>query len=168
MTLTTHAVVGAALATAVPTHPVLAFGLGFCSHFLLDAIPHWDYSTNSFEEDKENPMNNDMKIGKSFLFDLCKISLDFLLGFVLTFLFFGRLGNFSLDVTLFSGALGAVLPDALQFLYFKWRHEPAISIQKFYLWIHSKKELKDEPLIGISSQIVFVALIVLLQKVFTR
>src|ERR1035437_7872513 len=118
MTLTSHAVVGAAIASAVPTHPVLAFSLGFFSHFLLDAIPHWDYHLSSMSENKENPLDSDMKIGKSFLFDLCKIGADFLLGFVLVFLFFGMSKNFSYDLTLFFGALGAVLPDALQFLYF--------------------------------------------------
>jgi hypothetical protein len=39
MILTTHAVVGAALASFVPSHPVTAFAMGFASHFVLDAIP---------------------------------------------------------------------------------------------------------------------------------
>ena len=165
MTLTAHAIVGAAIASAVPTHPVVTFSLGFCSHFFLDAIPHWDYHLNSLSENKNNPMDSDMKIGKSFLFDLCKIGLDFLFGFVLVFLFFGALGNFSLNVTLFFGALGAVLPDALQFLYFKWRR-PLFVLQKFHLWIHSKIELKDRPVLGILSQIILIAFVVFLQKIF--
>jgi hypothetical protein len=44
MILSTHAVVGAALAgrsDAVP--PVAAFVVGFASYFAIDAIPHWDY-----------------------------------------------------------------------------------------------------------------------------
>jgi hypothetical protein len=47
MILSTHAVVGAALATFVPSHPVAAFMMGFASHFALDAIPHWDYPIKS-------------------------------------------------------------------------------------------------------------------------
>jgi hypothetical protein len=165
MTLTTHSIVGAALASAVPAHPVLAFSLGFCSHFLLDAIPHWDYHLNSMEEDKENPMATDMKIGKSFFFDLIKIGGDFLLGFVFVFLFFGFGKNFSYDAVLFFGTLGAVLPDALQFFYFKWRHEPLSTLQKFHQRIHSKIELKNQSILGISTQIIFILLIVLLQKI---
>jgi hypothetical protein len=180
MTLTTHAIVGAALASAVPTHPVVAFSLGFCSHFLLDAIPHWDYQLNSMEENKENPMATDMKIGKSFFFDLCKIGADFLLGFVLVFLFFGSWANRqSCEVakiclqstrnigigTLIFGALGAVLPDALQFFYFKWRHQPLSALQKFHQWIHSKAELKNRPFFGISSQIILIIFVVVLQKI---
>jgi hypothetical protein len=166
MTLTTHAIVGAALASAVPTHPVVAFSVGFCSHFLLDAIPHWDYHLDSMSEDKKNPMATDMKIGKSFFFDLCKIGADFLLGFVLAFLFFGSLGDFSLNTALFFGAIGAVLPDALQFLYFKWRHQPLTALQKFHLSIHAEKELKNRPLLGISYQVALIVVLVFLQKMF--
>ena len=44
MTLTTHAIFGAGLASLMPEHPVAAFIAGFASHFVLDAIPHWDYA----------------------------------------------------------------------------------------------------------------------------
>ena len=43
MILTTHAIVGAALASFLPSHPIAAFVAGFASHFALDAIPHVDY-----------------------------------------------------------------------------------------------------------------------------
>jgi hypothetical protein len=38
MILTTHAIVGAALASFMPSHPAAAFVVGFASHFALDAI----------------------------------------------------------------------------------------------------------------------------------
>lgn len=44
MTIAPHALVGAALATAT-TSPTVAFLLGFVSHFLLDAIPHFEPGT---------------------------------------------------------------------------------------------------------------------------
>ena len=47
MILSTHAVVGAALASFVPSHPLAALVIGFASHFALDAIPHWDYPIKS-------------------------------------------------------------------------------------------------------------------------
>jgi hypothetical protein len=47
MILSTHAVVGVALASFVPSHPFAAFVIGFASHFALDAIPHWDYPIKS-------------------------------------------------------------------------------------------------------------------------
>ena len=38
MILSTHAVVGGAIASLMPGHPVLAFGIGVASHFAIDAI----------------------------------------------------------------------------------------------------------------------------------
>jgi hypothetical protein len=164
MTLTTHAIVGAAVASVVPTHPVLAFSLGFCSHFLVDMIPHWDYELGSFEQDEKNPLDCDMKIGRSFFVDLCKIGADFLLGFVLVFLFFGALGNQTLDTVLFFGALGAVTPDALQFLYFKWKHQPLTALQKFHLKI--QHHLENNHFLGRLIQISLIVAVVLLEKAF--
>ncbi|OGG11458.1 hypothetical protein A2Z00_02830 [Candidatus Gottesmanbacteria bacterium RBG_13_45_10] len=45
MTATAHALVAGAIASSVPD-PVLAPILAFSSHFILDAIPHWDIGTN--------------------------------------------------------------------------------------------------------------------------
>ncbi|MFA6428925.1 MAG: hypothetical protein WCV84_00300 [Patescibacteria group bacterium] len=42
MFLTTHAAIGVLLAEAFPSHPLLAFFLGFGVHFLTDIIPHGD------------------------------------------------------------------------------------------------------------------------------
>jgi hypothetical protein len=52
LTLTTHAIVGAAIASVIPAHPFFAIAAAFASHFLLDAIPHWDYPIRS---DSVNP-----------------------------------------------------------------------------------------------------------------
>ena len=41
MTATAHALVAAAIARAVP-NPYLAIPLAITSHFIMDAIPHWD------------------------------------------------------------------------------------------------------------------------------
>ena len=53
MTLTTHAIVGATVATLTP-NPILGFVLGFGSHYVLDALPHWSYPIHSLEKDKKN------------------------------------------------------------------------------------------------------------------
>jgi hypothetical protein len=46
MILTTHAIVGGALASFLPSHPVAAFVAGFASHFDSDAIPRVDYPSS--------------------------------------------------------------------------------------------------------------------------
>jgi hypothetical protein len=45
MTSTAHALVSGAIAAAVP-NPVLSMPLIFVSHFIMDAVPHWDFGTD--------------------------------------------------------------------------------------------------------------------------
>jgi hypothetical protein len=41
--LSTHAIIGGAVASLFPSHPVFIAIAGFASHFAIDAIPRWDY-----------------------------------------------------------------------------------------------------------------------------
>ena len=50
MILSTHAVVGGAIASLGPSDPILAAAAGFASYFAIDAIPHWDYPLRSISE----------------------------------------------------------------------------------------------------------------------
>lgn len=45
MTATAHALVAGTIATQV-AHPVLAPILALFSHYIMDAVPHWDFGTN--------------------------------------------------------------------------------------------------------------------------
>src|SRR3989344_6041507 len=133
MILATHAIAGAALAATMPDQPILAFIAGAASHFLLDAIPHWDYELRSSRKDEKNPLNNDIMIGRDFWFDLIKLGTDALVGLVLSWLFFqsfftGQLGL----LTFTAGAAGGLLPDALQFAYFKLRSPWLTALQRFH------------------------------------
>jgi len=47
MTLAAHSIVGGATVSLMPTHPVLGLCLAFARHFVLDAMPHWDYPMRS-------------------------------------------------------------------------------------------------------------------------
>jgi len=154
MILSTHAIIGAATASFVPTHPVLGFSIGFASHFLLDAIPHWDYKLHSIERNHENHLEVDMHFNKKFPLDIAKISLDGLLGLLFALFLFGIPGT-TLLLSAFCGAAGGMAPDALQFAYFKWPHEPLFSLQRFHGWIHATKRIK-KPLLGLSLQILIV------------
>ncbi len=163
MTLTTHAVVGAAIATSMPNHPVIGFTLAFASHFVLDAIPHWDYKLSSQKTDNVNRLNDDMIIDRNFFIDLLKIGIDMSCGILLV-LFLFTLYNPHLFWIPMIGAAGAVLPDALQFAYFKWRHQPLIALQRFHLGIHAKRNFDKKPMIGIPFQIAVIILVVYISK----
>jgi hypothetical protein len=166
MTLTTHMAVGTAVASLFPHNPALGFGVAFLSHFVLDAIPHWDYPID-VKSDGKNSMNNDIVLGIGFLKSFIKICFDGFLGLILSALFLtfllksGGYGYQFLSI-LFSGAVGGALPDFLQLVYMKWRHEPLISLQKFHIWIHGKNwgnVIKTLPGIFLQTAIVLIVFI---------
>ena len=168
MTLTTHAIAGAAIATTMPSHPIIGFVLGFASHFVLDAIPHWDYKLSS-TTGNEDALKRDMVIGgKGFFMDMFKIGSDVALGIILSFLLFGfaLASNFhdtQMLIAILCGAIGGILPDPLQFVYWKFRHQPMIALQTFHQWIHTDLKLTGRPVLGVSTQMLLVAIIVSLR-----
>ncbi len=160
MVLTTHAVTGAAVASFFPSHPILAFVLAFASHFAMDSIPHWSYAILS---ETMNPNGKDeFKIDKRFIYDIIRVGTDALLGIFLAMVLFSTNNSLTpknnFDLIILGGAFFGILPDALQFAYSKWHHEPLISLQKFHMWIHSKKDIKGA-LWGVTSQIILIVIV---------
>ncbi len=148
MTLTTHAIVGVAAARLFPAHPVIAFTAAFASHFLIDAIPHWDYHLHSSRVNEHDPLDKDMEVGGlDFYLDLLKIGFDICIGLLLSYLIFYPSNAEALTLVAI-GAIGGILPDPLQFLYFKYRKEPMITLQRFHDWIHTDIKLRGRWIIG--------------------
>ncbi len=108
------------------------------------------------KKDKVNKMDNDIKIGKDFVLDLFRLAFDVFLGFLILFIFFRHSSAFPLIIAI--GAIAAMLPDALQFVYFKYRHEPVYSLQRFHMFIHADGDLDDKPFFGLACQTVVIAL----------
>ncbi len=158
MTLTTHGLIGAATASLFPApYYPLAWSMAFVSHFFADAIPHWDYKTKSFTRNKD-PLKNDFVINKKSVVDLTKIGIDFCLGIGLSYLLFpSHLYNPWLIV---GGAFFGILPDPLQFAYWKIRREPLTTLQRLHISIHAKKKLEAWPS-GIPIQLAILAIILL-------
>jgi hypothetical protein len=154
MILTTHAVVGAALATFLPSHPAAAFAVGFASHFVLDAIPHVDYPIRSRSVNPK--IGAPMAFDKALLQDVVTIGSDGLFGILVSLFFFSSSANFWAVLT---GAVGAMLPDPLQFAYTRHPFEPLRTLQRFHRWAHSKTKI-DNIVLGISTQAAFVVLVV--------
>ncbi len=161
MTLTTHAIVGAAAARLFSFNPATAFLAAFVSHFLIDAIPHWDYNLKSAKKNETNLMKSDILVNRDFVFDLGKILFDIILGILLSFFIFQPSGNAEI-LTIAIGIVGGILPDPLQFLYFKFRHEPLVSLQKFHFLIHTKVKLSGGWFVGVFLQIFLVVIVVIL------
>lgn len=164
MTLTTHALVGAAAASLFPSEPYLAFAAGFVSHLAIDAIPHWDYHgwLHSVRRDPLHPLQNEVLSGKGAWRDFAIIAADALLGFVLTF-GVARFLNIPAHVALI-GAGAGVYPDILQFVYYKIRHDdwlrPVLEpLQKFHISL--QREIYPRWYIGLGYQLALVAVVLL-------
>lgn len=161
MTLTTHAVVGAAVASLIPQHPVLGFCAGFASHFIIDAIPHWDYPIASSSID---PLQGTvMKYDGAFFLDVLRIGADALFGVLLSVRVFATTVLLPIVVL---GAVAGILPDPLQFVYTRFRHEPLLSLQRFHEWIHTRDHLENTKILGIISQVLFIVAVIGATKFF--
>src|SRR3989338_10218169 len=112
MTLTTHAIVGAALASFIPEHPVLGFCVGLTSHYVIDAIPHWDYRIYS---DSVHPEKGGaMRFNKELVRDMIDIGFDIACGVMLALFFFAPAVPLAV---ILAGAIGGILPHPPPFVY---------------------------------------------------
>jgi len=166
MLLTTHAVIGAGIASLFPKQPALGVILAFLSHYALDTIPHWNYALRSRKYDAENELHGEILINKDFLRDLIKIGVDFALGLILAFYIFKE-PNVKNNLLPLLGALAGTFPDALQFAYYKIRREPFLSFQKVHIFFHSKDLRLDRrpwPL-GLALQATLIVAAVIFLKI---
>lgn len=164
MTLLTHAIVGASAGKIFSGGNLLVGSIfAFLSHFAIDAIRHGHYSLRSKVDDKNNRLDSDIVIGKSFLIDLIKLGFDFGFGLIFAQLFFNG-PSLEIDWAIMLYAFMGTLPDALQFAYFKIRKEPLTSLQKFHIFIHTKKHFNDNPKMAILVEAATAFLSVLIAK----
>jgi hypothetical protein len=151
MILSTHAIVGGAIASLFPEHPVLVALAGFASHFVIDAIPHWDYPLRSIATG-EGADNRRLKIDRRLLFDVCLIAFDACAGLALAIWLFATSDTIGVIAL---GAIAGMVPDPLQFVHSLYPQEPLKSLQRFHVWMHSKRKLAWR--LGMSSQGAFAA-----------
>lgn len=174
MILATHAITGAAIASLIPEHPVAAFAAGFASHFLIDAIPHYDYPIYSAAIDPEEkwvtiPLSRNF-LRKAFakpgllVRDGVDFSADALIGIGVAFIVFGARAP---AIPILAGSIGGILPDPLQFFSKSWHHEPLKSLQRFHEWIHTAHRLRESGLValGVVSQLAFVGAVIAIAKI---
>jgi hypothetical protein len=148
MILSTHAVVGAAIATLLPRDPVLVFAAGVASHFVIDAIPHWDYPLRGISVGRSQ--TRAIRLNSALFRDVCLIGLDAVAGLALAILLFGHSAPLWIIAL---GAIAAMLPDPLQLVHRLYPREPLRTLQRFHEWMHTDTRLGWR--IGVGSQLVF-------------
>lgn len=117
MILAPHMLIGAAIGSRFKNYWII-FVLAFGTHFLFDALPHWEYQANLA----------DMTASALLIF-LIKPLLDIAAGALIIWLLL-RSSKF-LWPALF-GAFCAILPDGLNFLFFALQIYPGWKIQPLY------------------------------------
>ena len=114
MFLTPHVAVGVAIGSLIP-NPVIAVPLALASHFVLDAVPHWDDIGLGRLNQRQGRIP-----GPPFR----RILLDFLLAlsFVLFFVYWS-MPDWGVAVNISACAIAAILPDAyyIPVAFFGWR-----------------------------------------------
>lgn len=148
-------VVGAAAARMFSETPTQAFFIGWLSHYIMDAIAHWDYPLRSFSADEHSPLDAKVTFNKYLFLDIGKVLLDVALGVIVIFLVAGTMSWENL-LLLFVGAIGGALPDFLQFLLGVTRLKALRIHQQFHNFMHATHKLDDKPLIGITSQVLII------------
>jgi hypothetical protein len=157
MTATAHALVAAAIARAVP-NPYLAIPLAITSHFIMDAVPHWDFGTSWRNRSKT----------MTGVFAIAETVLGITLAY---FLFRGKVET----PLLLSCIVASEIPDWLEapwYIFFASKQKQGVSAKAGF-WerltyrvyrkentIHSKASLP----FGIITQVVTVAFFLLLLK----
>ena len=143
MTATSHALIGASLASVI-TNPVIGIPIAFFSHFAADLVPHWDAGTNHRNKTK-------LRLKMEAVFDV-------LLGFALVLVLFHTMA-FNQPIYLFSMIISAQLPD--------WLEAPS-SMFGFQVppfswmdWVGHKTQTRMQLPWGLVTQVVIVGLMVL-------
>ena len=138
MILSTHAIVGGAVASLFPSHPVLVAIAGFASHFVIDAIPHWDYPLQAISTKRGADNRCQLIIDRHLLFDATLISLDTCAGLAMAAWLFATPATIGAIVL---GAIAGMAPDPLRFAQKLYPREPLNSLQRFHRWVHAKQRL---------------------------
>lgn len=158
--LTTHIVIAAAVAKPFAHyHPAAGFFAALASHYLADAVPHWDYAMHAIEtKDDAEKLHWDGEKARVFRRrarrDILHFAVDGLAGVSIILLLIRPIAS---DQWLWAAAaiIGGTLPDFLQGAYLSGATflKP---LQCFHDFCHTKIKLGPYPLIGIPLQLIIL------------
>ncbi len=157
MTLATHSIIAAAVTKPLAAaHPILILITAIATHYLSDAIPHWDYKLKSIEnpEDKEHCRwgTNRTAIAK----DISRMAFDGISGAAIVLLAVRPVTR-EQWLWVLAAIIGGCLPDFLQGIYML-----KLKFLRFHQTLHdlfhTNIRLGGYPLIGIPFQLAIAAI----------
>lgn len=149
MTATGHALIGTVIAAKIG-NPALAIPIALGSHFLADALPHWDTGTNREKKSKTRFVTE----------TLADIAIGFILSWILIVWLFpstNLLYAFIIIIT-------SQLPDWITapYLFLNWNFPPFSWSYKFGKKFDTEKQLPW----GMINQVAALVGLILLAKIF--
>lgn len=149
MTATGHALVGTVIAAKIG-NPALAIPIALASHFLCDALPHWDTG-----HDRENQTKT-----RFVTASVIDVVLSFVLSYLLIFFLFPSTSLAYAFVII----IMCQLPDwvTAPYLFLNWKFPP-------FTWFYEIQKRFDSSIglpWGFVNQVVVIAALVFLAKVF--
>ncbi|MDP3771957.1 MAG: hypothetical protein Q8Q94_01105 [bacterium] len=152
MTLTTHAAIAVALTKPfMHAHPIIIFCIAIASHYLSDAVPHWDYPLSSISAAKNAEGRRWHFHSTHFLKDARNMACDGILGLTLVLALAHPTTVREFSWVLLA-VIGGALPDFLQGVYYTRRAELLRPVQHFHDTMHTNIRLGAYPFIGIPFQ----------------
>lgn len=165
MFITIHAATGALIGTEL-SNPLIAFGIGFILHFLMDIIPHGDRELGKkFFGLLNKRLSEEEKLRSLAAYGL----IDYI---ILVFFILYAFKNFSFakDDGVIWAMVGSIIPDLLVALYMLTKTKWLKWFFDFHYWVHHliiNKLKNDIPLkVGIAMQvIIFTILFTILTRI---
>jgi hypothetical protein len=164
MLITPHVLVGGALGSLVSTTNegrIIGFAAGLVSHYLLDAVPHWERLFGP----KDNSSIRNIPASKWPAHVFVQAAIDVFVGFALLLVLAeGYSRSLWSSSPVFWAGLGAALPDLIDNVPF-WKHKtrtiPVLSLlEKLHRAAHIKSESQKKlpKYTGLYTQILCIAL----------
>ena len=162
MYITTHATIGLLIARVIP-NPVLAFILGFISHYILDFIPHDNLIKDPKLKEKVRKEEVDIKKIPAYRHFIIMAIIDHIIIIGLfIFLFIYQEQMVQNPISAITAMAGAIIPDYLWAPYTMWKWKIFKPFHKLNLWVHSLRKDMVPTWLGTTLQIVFVVVILTL------
>jgi hypothetical protein len=149
MTATGHALIGTVIAAKVG-NPALAIPIAFASHFLADALPHWDTATNRCKKNAK----------RFFLETLADVTTGFILSWILIIWLFPAT-NLAYAFLLI---IVSQSPDwfTAPYLFFNMKFQPFLAIYKAQKKFDTELDLPW----GLINQVLVLIALIILAKIF--
>ncbi|HUT96413.1 MAG TPA: hypothetical protein VMW82_02510 [Candidatus Paceibacterota bacterium] len=152
MILLPHIITGAVIGAKTQNFGLIII-LGFLIHFIMDRIPHWDYSIKGVQDFRKT------RNFKKLIITLIKIGIDGLIGLLIVFLTLWQKEQLNFNYLLFVlfGIFVSVLPDIIFafFILFMPTHLLKNYLDFHYKYLHLKKE-GGITFLGLSAQIAVI------------